>query len=176
MISGSWDGDVVSVEGDMRGSWWSGGAGGAAGGGGMGSLFLVPPVEQKISANQLPRRRLVGELSSSAAGEPPWDGDKKHPLITTSSLTHLHRRPSPPPPVSSPAPLPSSHRPAIHYRLLAAGRPRRPVWLLNGSAALAPLKRCHINTEQPLRTAAGPERRGPESVHKELIHTETQTR
>lgn len=47
MISGSWDGDVVSVEGDMRGSWWSGGAGG----GGMGSLFLVPPVEQKISAN-----------------------------------------------------------------------------------------------------------------------------
>lgn len=47
MISGSWDGDVVSVEGDMRGSWRSGGAGG----GGMGSLFLVPPVEQKISAN-----------------------------------------------------------------------------------------------------------------------------
>lgn len=28
MISGSWDGDVVSVEGDMRGSWRSGGAGG----------------------------------------------------------------------------------------------------------------------------------------------------
>lgn len=51
MISGSWDGDIVSVEGDMRGSWWSGGAGGAAGGGGMGSLFLVPPVERKISAN-----------------------------------------------------------------------------------------------------------------------------
>lgn len=49
MISGSWDGDVVSVEGDMRGSWRSGGAGG--GGGGMGSLFLVPPVERKISAN-----------------------------------------------------------------------------------------------------------------------------
>ena len=78
----------------------------------------------------------------------------------------------------SPPPLPSSHRPAIHYRLLAAGRTRRPVWLLNGSAALAPLKRCHINTEQPLRTAAGPRETGPESAcgYKSTKNWSTQKR
>lgn len=95
-----------------------------------------------------------GSFHPAPQGSRHGDFGKKHshPLITISCLTPLA--------VAAHPPLLPPPRVAVQPSMTDARQWEMLDGLFGGPAALAPLKRCRINTEQPLRTAVPKDRKG----------------